>query len=507
MSRRLALVLAACSIGLLVLAAGLRPDAFFVGDPGIKLISARNALRFPTHPLDIPLPQIGAIPVPHVEPFFAVHEDHSHAVTSEFFPLLSAPLLRAFGLRGVYLLPAAGFIGALAACAWLASVLDARANAALAAATVALGTPFLFYGLEFWEHMPAVALAVSGSALMLHAARQRTAGQPASWRDFTAGLLFGAAVVLRAEAAAFVAATMIASRTLTHRPTWRSLAAVAAGVVVAVLPLEGYTLLHFGTLVPGHVDANARLLGNSWAAERAQLASDWLLPSLWTTDRPVRSASLWSVSPAAVVALFATVGPSRYTSRMFLWMVTAITIGLVVLIAPNGGGGQWGPRYLLLGYVPLALLAAGVVEQVPRRSWGIAALVVMVVVSVWVQRAAYRQLRGSKATYGRLTDFVRMMTTPGGYVLTDVWWLDQLAASSLQDKTTLFAGDAPSGRDILHRLSDLVVPTVTVFRSTEESADVDSWSAATCYFEEAREGLPVRGVVGIRLRHRCGYKP
>src|SRR4051812_31045541 len=122
MNRRLALVLAACSIGVLLLAAGLRPDAFFVGDPGIKLISARNALRFPTHPLEIPLPRIGTVPVPHVEPFFAVHEDHSHAVTSEFFPLVSAPFLRAFGLRGVYLLPAAGFIGALAACAWLASL-------------------------------------------------------------------------------------------------------------------------------------------------------------------------------------------------------------------------------------------------------------------------------------------------------------------------------------------------------------------------------------------------
>src|SRR2546422_811278 len=51
---------------LAALAAGLRPDTFFVGDPGVKLIAARNVLARPGRPLEIPLPAIGGAHVPAV---------------------------------------------------------------------------------------------------------------------------------------------------------------------------------------------------------------------------------------------------------------------------------------------------------------------------------------------------------------------------------------------------------------------------------------------------------
>src|SRR5262244_988514 len=69
----------------LVLLVGLRPDAFFAGDPGVKLIAARNALAHPFRPFEIPLPSVAGSPAPFVEPFFARHGDHTHAVTSEIF--------------------------------------------------------------------------------------------------------------------------------------------------------------------------------------------------------------------------------------------------------------------------------------------------------------------------------------------------------------------------------------------------------------------------------------
>ena len=47
------------------------------------------------------------------------------------------------------------------------------------------------------------------------------------------------------------------------------------------------------------------------------------------------------------------------TAFSTLWLVAGLTVLLVVLTAPNEGGGQWGPRYLLFAYVPLALLALG----------------------------------------------------------------------------------------------------------------------------------------------------
>ncbi|MEQ1727452.1 MAG: hypothetical protein ABL982_03650 [Vicinamibacterales bacterium] len=507
--KQLALVLVACSIALVLLASNLRPDAFFVGDPGVKLIATRAALQTPSTPLDVPLPHIGHDAVPHVEPFFWVHDNtHAHAVTSEVFPLLSAPLLASVGVRGLYILPALGFIATLAACAWLGFILDERRSAALVAAGAALGTPFLFYGLEFWEHAPALALGVAGAAWMLAAARQRPGGHSDAPSTFLAGLLFGGAVMLRPESAGFMVAVMLASRALVHRPTWRSVAITLAGAAVAMVPLEAYTLWHFGSVIPGHVGTNAGLIGESWWAGRLHVAADWLLPSMWTQRGPVHPSGFWSVSPAAVLAVLGLTRATERRQRIFLWLVALLTTLFVLAAAPNDGGGQWGPRYLLFAYVPLLLLAVDTLQELPRRRLlASASIVVVLAASIWVQRAAYRSLRGTKATYGRLVDFVATNAEPGANVVTDLWWLDQLAASALDGRNVLYAPDSATVKDIVQRLSDTTTPSAVLFRSRDESVDVRSWSDDTCYFEEFRDELPVRGLVAIHLRHRCGYKP
>ena len=182
---RLSSLLIALAALLSVLAAGLRPDAFFVGDPGVKLIAAQNAIDHPSRPFEITLPRIASIPVPHVEPFFSVHGDHAHAITSALFPVLSAPFLVAFGARGLYVLPALGFLLTVAGCAALATALDPRRRPVVAGLAAALGTPFLFYGLEFWEHTLALGCATLGAALFLKR------------RALVAGLLFGVAALLR----------------------------------------------------------------------------------------------------------------------------------------------------------------------------------------------------------------------------------------------------------------------------------------------------------------------
>lgn len=490
---------------LVALASSLRPDTFFVGDPGVKLISARNALQFPAHPLNIPLPRIGNDAVPHVERFFDVHGDHTHAVTSEFFPLASAPFLMAFGIRGLYVLPALGFLLTLASTAWIAWTLDEQRDMPLAAGVAALGTPFLFYGLEFWEHMPAIGLVTCGAAVLLDAARRRPGLHSAVVPTLCAGLLFGAATTLRAEAACFVVAVCLASRMLVHRPSWQSLAIAGTGTVIALLPLEAYSVLHFGTWVPGHVGTNAALFEGHWLADRLSFAREWLMPSLWTGRGPAQAASFWSVAPTSIVAVAGCLRATEKRERAFLWTVALLTVLLTLLIAPNDGGGQWSPRYLLAAYVPLALLAADTLQELPRRAGTILLLALLVTAGVWVQRSAFRTLRGTKATYGRLADAVGRLSSPGQPLVTDAWWLDQLAAAALDQRNVLFAASADDGRDIVRRFSNLTMPSVTVVRSLDESADVDAWTAGTCYFIEAKEEVDVRGVVVYQLRHRCGH--
>src|SRR5262245_24068239 len=150
----------ALALTFVVLARGLPAETFFVGDPGVKLIAARAAIAHPARPFEVSLPAIGGQRVPLVDPFFVVHGDHAHAITSEAFPALSAPFIASFGIRGAYVLPAVGFLLAIWASVRLARAIGCLASPAMVMLASALGTPLLFYGLEFWEHAPAVAVAL-----------------------------------------------------------------------------------------------------------------------------------------------------------------------------------------------------------------------------------------------------------------------------------------------------------------------------------------------------------
>jgi hypothetical protein len=174
-----------------------------------------------------------------------------------------------------------------------------------------------------------------------------------------------------------------------------------------------------------------------------------------------------------------------------------------VLTAPNDGGSLWSPRYLLLAYVPLIVLAADVVAHLSmRRGIAFALPVVLCLGSLWIARAAYRELRGTKQTFGRIVDFVRDRTLETRYVVTDLWWLDQ-AVASIDDRQFFYTPEMATGSAVVRRFSDNLVPTITVIRSATESRDTSSWNTGTCYFEQRRDTMPVRDLVAIQLRHRC----
>jgi hypothetical protein len=495
-----ALLVVAFGAILTVLAAGLRPDAFFVGDPGIKLIAAENAIARPDHPLDIPLPVIGRESLPYVEPFFEVHGDHAHAVTTDLFPLVSARAIQWFGLRGAYILPAAGFLGTLIGCAWLAVALDKRRSPALVLVIAGVATPLLFYGLEFWEHTPAIALATIGTAMFVTALRTKKAELA-----FAAGLAFGVAFLLRPESALTFVAVLIASMMLVPGSTNRGrLAGLSlVGAAVALAPLEIYTLRHFGRVMPAHLWANAGLLPTSWIAQRGHLIATWFLPSGWTASGPTRPQSFWIAAPLVLLACVPVRADVARDGRRFLWTIAALVLALVVLTAPNDGGGQWTPRYVLFAYVPLVILAADAVEALPRRAATATALGLLLLACLWIQRSAYRELRGTKSTYGRVVDFVSHEVAPDGYIVSDLWWLDQIAASSTSERRLMYVPGAADAHGVMQRLSRAVVPIVIVIRSESESPDVSAWRQDTCYVEIKRDTLDVRRLVAITLHHRC----
>jgi hypothetical protein len=491
------------------LAAGLRPDAFFAGDPGVKLIAARNALAHPSRPLEIPLPTLGGSSVHFVEPFFARHGDHTHAVTSELFPLLSAPFIWLFGLRGGYVLPALGFLLAVAAVAGLGKALDARRDVWWTAIVAALATPFLFYGLEFWEHMPAVALAACGAVLIVETPAQDdirlVKAGARSLRPgvaLAAGVLFGVATLLRPEAAWFAVAVLVAAPLLDPRPTWRTLATAVAGGALVAAPVILYTLVHFGSLTPPHVSTNAGLLSDTTFGARAAVARLWLFSRA--------DGSIWRATPVIAVALAAPLRDPVRRGAAFLWVVATVDAALVLLTAPNDGGAQWGPRYLLFAYVPLAILVADAAPWARRATFGamhgrpdaakrtVAAIIVTVVlvVGAWSQRAAYRALQGTKAEYGRLVDALSAAVPAGGTIVTDVWWLDQVAAGLSPRARFLYADDDRQAVELTATLqASFVSPVVRVISRT--SPHVGTWGDGCT--PQAAEPLPIADLGMMRL--------
>jgi hypothetical protein len=217
------------------------------------------------------------------------------------------------------------------------------------------------------------------------------------------------------------------------------------------------------------------------------------------------TTSVWRVAPAGILALVPLPSSGDRRRRPFLAAVAAGTIGLTVMTAPNDGGSQWGPRYLLPAFVPLAVLAADALEGAVarRREAGLLAAVLVLAGPAWVQRASYKSLRDAKVTYGRVLEFVRTTAPPGSWVVSDRWWLDQIAAAASDERVFLYAANDQAGAGILRHLDEGHVSSVTVIRGREESSNLEPWTRLPCYVEAERREIAVRGLVAIQLRRAC----
>ena len=487
----------ALALTFVVLARGLPAETFFVGDPGVKLAAAREAIAHPATPFEVSLPKIGDQRVALVDPFFMVHGDHAHAITSEVFPVLNAPLIAIFGIRGAYVLPAAGFLLALWASPRLARAIGCRASPATVVLASALGTPLLFYGLEFWEHAPAVAMAAIATTVLFKDTTTEQTGGHGFGRLLLAGALFGISVLLRPEAFWFFLAVAFSSRLLTSPPGWSAIAIAAAGMALPLAPVAIYSLVHFGTIAPPHLETQADLLTIGWLNTRAGIITAWFAPDA------LRATPLWGcalvLTAVSGLAISGRRGPGR-----FLAGVVLLDAALVVITAPNDGGGQWGPRYLLFAFIPASLLLADAVHALKGRSAvaGIAATVVLFAAGAWIQRSGYRELRGTKIMYGRVLDLVEQEVPPGGYAVTDVWWLDQVAAAARTGRTILFTASEENREDAFRRLYGAGVETVTAFFSRDESAGSSAWSGPPCYEPVGQVEIETRQLAAITLKRR-----
>ncbi len=508
------------SIGLLLLlsivsvwlAAGLPANAFYSGDSGVKLIAALNAIAHPTRPFEIDLPRINGRPVPYVESFFGVHDQHAHALQSPLFPVVSAPFIALLGLRGAYLLPLVSFVALLPLLVRLAGQVAPGVSLATMALVGVFAGPVVFYAFEFWEHVPAIACLTGATTALLSVPRATPTHQ------IVGASLSAAAILLRPEALWYVIA-LVGWQIYSRRRLGYYLA--TAALIMGLFAL--FNLVESGTLTGPHISANMAPLLDDWAAVRLRRGALWFWPgsTLWViavlvlisswvaalanlNPRLAQAVALGAVAALAVEAssgayareslwngwpagLLLFVPSSRFRETVPLWWLTLFTVVAVWLSSTHDGGAQWGPRFVLIAAPAMMVLAAANVSDAisPGQARRLRQALVLIVflAGLWTTRAAYRELRGAKQFYAQLVDAVDRSVDKGSVIVFSTWWFDQVVASLYPSRTLLYADGASSAASILRELQAANIRDAVLVWSREQVADgaiVDA-AGGTCY--------------------------
>ena len=515
--------IAAGAVLIAVLASGLPADGFFSGDPGIKLIAAKSALAHPHRAFEVDPPRIGGKPVFHVNRFFRIHDDHLDPLQSPLFPVLSAPFLAVFGLRGIYVLPALSFLLLLP----LMEALRRRAlpdvPPALVAAVTVLANPLFFYAFEFWEHVPAAALCASATVLAWPGAPREVT------RQLLAGAVVALATALRPEALWYLVGLVLAMRTVPAAGTLIG----GAGLVFAGAALANY--LHSGNPFGAHISANLAPLPDQWLRTRLARGAVWLIPR-----HPVAVVSLalvgaamaarvlrWRHDIGQIVALtgcvlMAGAAAAGALDRQLLWhawplglllfvprnvtpaewrliLIAATTATGIMVTAGHDGGAQWGPRFLLIASPVGVALAASAIYRLtrghgPMRAIRVALVGLVIAGSVMMSRRAYVEIRAAKNGYAALVADTRASVPEGAIIVTDIWWLDQIAAPLFGRNTFLVASDENAARALLLELQAAGVKEFVLADADESPGYIQTALAGTCYDMRAVRKSVTRGV-------------
>jgi hypothetical protein len=372
-------------------------EVFYSGDGGLKALMVRQLLdgrAVPWLALDAP-PWLEALWAEGTYPFHTpfVHELDGRTYPSFEWPfaVVSAPGYALFGHAGLHVVPALAVLATWARFARLLGALRVGLLAkGLSLAVLVFATPLTFYGATFWEHSLAVALAFAGYADLASSELDRRTP-----RAVRAGVLLGLAVFFRPEAGAFAAAALLAHASL---PGWRaSLASGGAFALVVSLYLAMNRAL-YGTWLGAHGiealgdDSNA-LARVSNALELADA-----LHELWMRYLPVT----WVALLLGGVALGVRGAHGCVVRRAFLTL--ALAFAATALVAPNAGGMQIGPRYLLaLVPVLVVVIALGLdrLSTAPRAARLVAVLALVAVAGLGAHEnlvARSQRLRESYAT-------------------------------------------------------------------------------------------------------------
>ena len=350
--------------------------------------------------------------------------------TSLPFVAAAVPLYRLAGPFGALLLPMLGGVVAALGARRLSRLLHGDEGWAAFWLVGAAG-PALFYAGDFWEHAPALGLALLAVSLALEDDERLT-------RAAVTGLLAGVAVVLRAEVVlygiAFVGATLlVADERRRVLAQWRRVVVMA---VAAAVPVVANAVLERALLSGGVRDGRAADSLAGTAGHASSRVTDAALTSvgLFTDERGAalllggvlvltlavvglhlrspdlvgeRVALLAIVVAAGFYALRFSTGPGFVPGFAVAVPLAAVgvfaarsakervvlgtALGALPLVWATAWSGnhvaQWGGRYLLLSGALLTVLAVGAMERAGWRRPAVVGILGLTVVAAAVGAA------------------------------------------------------------------------------------------------------------------------
>jgi hypothetical protein len=298
---------------------------------------------------------------------------HLYSKYPPLYALLAALPYALFGIRGMYLLNAVGFVVSVLGCHALARKLLGPGRALWATLLLPVAVPLVPYVLLEIPHLTALAPLVWSVVFWDDAVREPDEAR-ATRRGITAGLLAGLAFGIRVQDAVVVAPLFVIALFFARRPS-RTLGGMAAGFGVCVLAIAAFNVQRFSSPNPFSYGPVTAALGVPIPEERA----DFFLRPATAADLALLAGSLvaarfcrrtWSAVSlvAGAMAIIALVSPMRDVAvRMGASLATGL---LDASIASTG----WAVPDTTHGWIDKALLssmpfvALGLVGTIVRAS-------------------------------------------------------------------------------------------------------------------------------------------
>ncbi len=282
---------------------------------------------------------------------------HLYSKYPPLYAVLAVVPYAFLGIRGMYLLNAAGFVGTVLACYALARRVLSPSRAILATWLLPLVVPLLPYALMEVPHLVAVAFFLWAMVLW-DDARQSPDPRAATWKGLAAGLLAGFAFGVRLPDVVVVAPLFVIA--LFHaRHRVQTLAGLATGFGLCLLAVAAFNVQRFGSPNPFSYGPSDSTLGAPYPEEtpsfflHAALLIDFaiVLGVFVGARRMRRPATAWLLAGAGA-AVIAVVPPLREVAvRM-----AETTAGMVVNASMASTG--WSVPGLTHGWINKALLSS-----------------------------------------------------------------------------------------------------------------------------------------------------